>query len=72
MHTDKDLLAHHEHKPSEHSATKEDLMARIESGARSRYGSALKPRFCNVSFGDVGLKDRHERLNPEEKRRRPD
>ena len=72
MHTDRDLLAHHEHKPSERSATKEEMMTRIESGVKARYGSALKPRYCNVSFGDVGLKDRHERMNTEEKRRRPD
>lgn len=47
-------------------------MDRIDSGVKSRYGSALKPRFCQASFGDSGLGDRHERMNPVEKRTRMD
>ena len=44
----------------------------MDCGVKARYGSALKPRFCKASYGDSGLVDRHERLNPVEKRQRMD
>ena len=52
METSPDLLAHKEHTPSKSPMTKCDMMERIESGVKARYGSALKPRYCNPSFGD--------------------
>lgn len=66
MHSDRNLLAHHEHKPSEKAV--EPAMTRFEAAVKARYGSALKPRFCQASFGDNQQADRHERMNKEVKR----
>ena len=46
-------------------------MVRFEQGVKARYGSALKSRYMQASFGDRQLADRHERMNSEIKRARP-
>lgn len=68
MDTSPDLLKHNCGELSQTPLTKTDMEQRIESAVKNRYGSALKPRYCNASFGDVGLADRHERMNKEVKR----
>jgi hypothetical protein len=47
-------------------------MTRFEEAVKARYGSALKPRYMQASYGDREIVDRHERMNTEERRRRPD
>lgn len=74
MDTDRDLLAHHEHAPrNSASAAKveQPAVTRFEAAVKVRYGSALKPRYCQSSFGDNSFADRHERMNKEIKRSHP-
>lgn len=68
MDTSPDLLAHNAGDLSPAPVSAKVMEERIESSQKARYGSALKPRYCNVSFGDTGLVDRHERMNKEVKR----
>ena len=72
MHSDRDLLSHSDAPMSPMKLTaghESDLNPRPKCASNARYGSALKPRSTQQNFFSESA-DRHERLNPIEKRKR--
>jgi|688.fasta_scaffold2576961_1 hypothetical protein len=68
MKTDSELLHHHEHVPK--SPAPKKLSETIEVEAQARSATAMKSRYLENCFGSE-LKDRHEKMNTEVKRRHP-
>ena len=68
MKTDSELLYHHEHVPK--SPTLKKFSETIEAETLTRSATAMKSRYLDSCFGSE-IKDRHEKMNTEVKRRLP-